>query len=93
MTTELPPFTVSVDAEFTEDGVWIIDARLKFRDGAPPRIGSNLLGEGRLALLEAIAREGLRGRALGATKVEVRLDTGDSIRDVGLMEIIPETLH
>lgn len=88
-----PSFTVSVEAAFTEDGIWLIDARLWFREGAPPKVGSNLLGEGRCALLEAIAREGARGRALGATKVQVRLGTGDGIRDVGLMEIIPETLH
>ena len=87
------PFNVSVEAAFTEDGVWLIDARLRFREGTRPKVGSTLLGEGRCALLEAIAREGARGRALGATKVRVRLDTGDDIRDVGLVEIIPETLH
>jgi hypothetical protein len=87
------PFTVSAEGCFTEDGVWLIDARLRFRGGAPPKVGSALLGEGRCALHEAIAREGARGRALGATKVEVRLDTDVGIKEVGLVEIIPETLH
>jgi len=83
------PFTVSVEAGFTEDGIWYIDARLKFREGVPPS-GNDLLGEGRLALLAGIAREGTRGRALGAKIVRVHLDTGDRARDVGLMEIIPD---
>ena len=61
--------------------------------GTEIQVGSSRLGEGRCTLLEAIAREGARGRTLGATKVQVRLDTGDEIRDVGLVEIIPETLH
>ena len=87
------PFRVSVDAAFTEDGVWLIDARLRFRESPPPKVGSSLLGEGRCALLEAIAREGARGRTLGATKVQVRMDAGDGIRDVGLVEIIRETVH
>jgi len=88
------PFSVSVEAAFTEDGVWLIDARLGFRDGPPP-MGSELLGLGRIALLEAIAREGQRGRALGATKVRVRLDADDRVREVGMIEIIgePDTLH
>jgi hypothetical protein len=90
---DAPPFAVAVEAGFAEDGIWVIDARLRFRDGAPPKVGSTLLGEGRCALLEAITREGARGRALGATKVQVRMDTDDGIRDVGMVEIIPETLH
>ena len=88
------PFRVSVEAAFTEDGVWLIDACLKFRDGPPP-VGSELLGLGRIALLEGIAREGQRGRSLGATKVRVRLDADERIREVGMVEIIgePDTLH
>ena len=86
------PFTVSAEGCFTEDGVWLIEARLRFREGAP-KVGSTLLGEGQYALLEGIAREGARGRTLGATKVEVRLDTDVGIKDVGSIEIIPETLH
>ncbi len=88
------PFTVSVEAGFAEDGIWRIDARLRFRDGSAP-LGSDLLGEGRLALLAGITREGLRGRSLGAKIVRVHLDTGDRVRDVGLMEIIadPDTLR
>jgi hypothetical protein len=67
------PFTVAVEAGFAENGVWVIDARLAFRDGPPPD-GSVLLGKGRLALLEAIEREGARGRSLGATRVQVSLE-------------------
>ena len=32
-----PPYTVSVEATFTEDGVWLIDARLRFRGGLEER--------------------------------------------------------
>ena len=78
---------------FTEDGTWLIDARLRFRESPPPKVGSTVLDEGRCALREAITREGARGRALGATKIQVRMDAGDGIRDVGLVEIIPETVH
>ena len=69
------PFTVSVHAGFNEDGLWVIDARLEFRDGAPPP-SDRLIGEGRLALLAEIMREGQRGRSLGATKARLRMDDG-----------------
>ena len=64
MTSHNPrkPFTVNVEADFSEDGVWLIVARLRFRDGARPRDGSSLLEEGRRVLRDAIAREGARGR-------------------------------
>jgi hypothetical protein len=72
-----PLFTVMVEAGFSEDGTWNIDARLRFASGKAPKLGSTLLGEGRLALLKGIAQEGLRGRSLGATRVKVLMDAGD----------------
>ncbi len=66
------PLTVTVEAGFGEDGIWIIDARLVWRDGLPLE-GSNLLGHGRIALLAAVAREGANGRSLGATRVRVHM--------------------
>jgi len=66
------PFTANVNAGFAEDGIWVIDARLDWRDALPPE-GSDLIGRGRLTLLAAIAREGARGRALGATRVRVHM--------------------
>ena len=72
------PFTVSVEGSLSDDGVWNIDARLRWRDGAPP-LGSRLLGLGRLALLEGIAREASRGRSLGATKVRVCMEGHDKV--------------
>jgi hypothetical protein len=74
---DAPPFTIVVEAGFAEDGVWVIDARLEFRDGRPQE-GDVLLGRGRLALLEAITREGARGRALGAIRVRVRMSGHDT---------------
>jgi hypothetical protein len=61
------PFTVTCHAGFDESGFWLIDAQISWRDGPPP-IGSALLGRGRLALLRTIAKAGLQGRSLGATR-------------------------
>ena len=72
------PFTVAVEAGFTEDGTWLIDARLRFHEG-PPALGSDLLGEGRLALLAGIGREVKRGRALGAARVHVHMEGHDEV--------------
>ncbi len=77
--TEDAPFTISVEAGFDEDGIWVIDARLSCPDGMVPPFGSSLLGLGRLALLEAIAREGWRGRSLGAKRVRVHLEGHDQV--------------
>ena len=85
-----PQFTVSVEAGFSEDGIWTIDARLQFRDGKTPPIGSNLVGEGRIALLQGIHREGLRGRSLGATRVKVLMDAGDGPVDIPPELVVPE---
>ena len=84
------PFMVSVEAGFAENGIWTIDARLRFRDGITPPVGSRVLGEGRLALLEVIHREGLRGRALGANRVRIRLDSGDGPVDLSPDDSIPD---
>ncbi len=35
-TPDRVPFTVFVDAAFDEDGFWVIDARLEWRDGTVP---------------------------------------------------------
>ena len=85
-----PPFTVSVRADFAEDGMWIIDARLQFRDGKTPPLASRLLGLGRLALLTAIREAGLRGRNLGATRVKVHMDTGDRVVDFSPDDPFPD---
>jgi hypothetical protein len=71
------PFTITIAAGLGEDGVWVIDARIGWRDGLPPE-GSDLVGHGRLALLAAIGREGARGRSLGATRVRVHLSGHDT---------------
>ena len=86
-----PQFIVVVQAGFSEDGTWTIDARVQYRDGKVPRLGSRLLGEGRAALLLGIAKEGLRGRSLGATRVKVLMDAGDGPVDIPPELVVPET--
>jgi len=44
-------------------------------------VGSDLMGHGRLALLAAIAREGTRGRSLGAVRVRVHM-SGHHTKDI-----------
>lgn len=85
-----PRFTVFVEAAFSEDGVWIMEARLQYRDGKTPPLGSRLLGEGRNALLVGIAKEGLRGRTLGASRVKVTMDAGDGPVDLPPELVVPE---
>lgn len=67
-------FRVSVEAAFDEDGTWVIDTAVKFRDGLAPEAIARLVGDVRLALLVGIWDRGREGRALGATRVHVRLD-------------------
>ncbi len=86
------PFTFSVEAGFSEDGIWILDARLQWCDGVVPADGSQLLGEGRLALLERIAREAMHGRALGAKSIQLHLNTGDICSDM-VLGVLPPRLR
>jgi len=72
------PFTVSVEAGFTQEGIWLIDARLSWRDGPPPP-GCRFLDLARVSLLDYIARETERGRSLGATKVRVHMADHDPV--------------
>jgi hypothetical protein len=73
----IPDFTIAVEGSFGEDGVWVIKATLRFRDGLNAAERERLRGEGRLALLQGLVREGLRGRRLGAIHALVELDEGD----------------
>lgn len=82
------PFTVTVEAGFDEDGVWVIDARL--RSTRPLKEGSALFSRGRLALLETIIREERRGRELGALWVRVHLEAGKVVRDLHLGGSLPD---
>lgn len=66
------PYIVSVHGALTDDGFWNIEARLVWPLG-PPHLGSEALGRGLMALLQAIADEGERGHSLGATKIQVDL--------------------
>ncbi len=85
-----PRFAVVVEAGFSEEGIWVIDARVKYQGGKSPAVGSRLLGEGRLALLAGITKEGQRGRSLGATRIKVLMDAGDGPVDLPPELAIPE---
>ena len=78
-----PDFTVTCDSHLVANGVWSIDVRVRFRDGQPAP-EDVLLGRARLAVIEAMLREGARGRALGATKARVHMEVGDHISNFDL---------
>ena len=82
MTSEEPTFTVSVEGAFDDDGAWIIDAKASFRDDLDGIARRALLGDVRVALLEGIAREGKRGRIMGATRAMVLYDDGSGVRAI-----------
>lgn len=83
-------FNLSVQGHLVTNGIWRIEARLRFRDGLDPQPGDDLLDDGRLALIEAILREGQRGRALGASACRVLLDLNGDVRDVELGDFFKE---
>ena len=81
-----PHFTVTVESGFSEEGIWAIDAHVKFLDGKTPKRGSRLRREGCAALFVGIAQEGLHGRELGATRATVTMDTGEGpVGDIPLV--------
>jgi hypothetical protein len=84
--------TVTCHGHLVANGVWRIEARVRFRGDVNPRPGDEFLGRGRLALLEAVAREGARGRALGATSVRVRMQVGDDVSQFDLGHV-PDLPH
>jgi hypothetical protein len=78
-----PQYSISTQAAFNEEGVWMIEARLRFGRRAARQVGSALLGETRVALMEALSREALRGRVLGAQVIRVQLDAGGHVTEFG----------
>ena len=89
------PFTVTARGSLDPSGLWRIAATLRFREGLKPQPGDQVLGEGRLALVMAIAREGLRGRVLGCTSVRVHMDVDGEVNEVAIgdLALAPESLH
>ncbi len=78
------PFAISSDSAFTEEGVWLIEVQLT-TTSEPTSV---ILDKARPALTYSIVREALRGRALGATKIRVHLDTGRHATDFVLPEAV-----
>ena len=64
-------FTTTVDAALADDGVWIIDARIVYRDGVVPPVGTELLGRASVALLEKIIVAAAMPMATDSTDVSV----------------------
>ena len=83
-------FIVHVEGHLIRNGVWQIDAELRFKKGTKVTLGERLFGEGRLALLQGIVREGARGRSLGATSVQVCMDIDGEVREMSLGDLMPD---
>ena len=80
-------FTVNVGGHLLTRGVWRIDGALTFRDNLDAAVHDQLLGKGRLALVNAIVREGIRGRSHGATAVQVHMDVDGCVSDFELGDV------
>ena len=78
-----PPFTTTVEAGFSEDGIWQIVATIKWRVGVL-EADNEVRGAARLELLRLIARAGGEGRTRGADRVHVHMDTSDRVSDFTL---------
>lgn len=70
------PFVITIQVEITEQGVWLIHARVRFREGVPPR-KSPRLRQARQALWREIEREKARGKKLGVTRIRVHVKASD----------------
>src|SRR5262245_59735591 len=71
LVTDDETFRLVVTSAMTADGIWVIHFNVEVPDSSAGEID---LGKLRLAVVEALKREGLRGRSLGATGVLVHLD-------------------
>lgn len=80
-------FTIDVVGHRLTKNVWRIDGALRFLEGLDVAARENLLGKGRLALVNAIVREGVRGRAHGATAVQVHMDVDGQVSDFDLADV------
>jgi len=80
-----PPFALTTEADFTVEGVWLIQARFSFRKTAEGPIRA-LVNRARLAMMAALTRQALRGRGLGARTVQVSLKSGGHRTDFLLRE-------
>ena len=79
------PFTLTTDADFTGEGVWLIKADFSFHKTAEGPI-RGLLNRARLAVLAALTRQALRGWGLGAKTVQVRLKSAEHLTDFILLK-------
>lgn len=77
-------YFVDVGGHLLTKGVWRIDGALTFKEGLDVTTRDQLLGKGRLSLVNAIVREGVRGRSLGATAVQVHMDVDGRLSDFEL---------
>ena len=72
-----PVHEIRIVGGFREDGVWQVEATLRFPDGITHANGS--LAGARKKLLLGILSETLRGMDRGATRAVVRVDPGDGV--------------
>ena len=67
-------FTLRIQADFDKQAVWVITVRFRFREGLSEVVRNALVEKGRLAVLDGVNREVIRGRTLRADTVRVQLD-------------------
>ena len=87
MTTK-PDFTIKSRSTLGDDGVWLIEARVVFREGLAAEQRRKLLGLVRATLLQRILTEGVRAWSLGAVRARVVMDDGTGERTID-----PDELH
>jgi hypothetical protein len=82
---DLHPFALTTEADFTDEGVWLIKADFSFHTTAKgPMRG--LLKRARLAVLAALTRQALWGWSLGAKTVQVSFKSGEHLTDFLLLK-------
>jgi hypothetical protein len=83
---DTPPFHASAKGDLTASGAWVISPRLWFRDDLSTAEREAVQEDARTELLGSVLEEALRGKRLGAERVQVALDNGERLPVVGSAE-------
>lgn len=80
---ETSSFNASTEGGFTESGAWLIAPRLWFHDDLSTDKRAAVSDEARRQLLGRVLDEALRGKRLGAERVQVALESGERVTVIG----------